>query len=527
MTSARSETGPYLSFQSVLYQPGEGRAAQVPQDAPAYFRDLNLDQIVATITTGREEYDLRPFFHAPLRTVEAIRYRQEVMRDVQNDGTRACITNFAAAMRQMRERLAQAGKLHYQQQKDRWYLHAVETYCHAVQELRDALSRLKSSSRGLTEFRTYAMNYAESDRFLSLLEMAEGLRADLAAVRYTILIKGAGLKVRRYCSEPDYSEEIAATFAKFRQGAVKEYLVDFHNPVAINHVEAKVLEFVALLHRDVFARLETFVRTNQDFADPILTRFDREVQFYVAFVEYMASFERAGLRFCFPVVSDTDKTLQASAAFDLALATKLISTKAPVVCNDLSLGGQERILVVSGPNQGGKTTFARTFGQLHHLASIGCPVAGQNARLFLFDALFTHFEREEDIETLHGKLQDDLIRIHDILEHATSRSIVIINEIFNGTALHDAVFLARRVFSRLIDLDLLGVCATFLDELSTFSPKTVSMVSTVMPHDPAVRTFKVVRRPADGRDYAISIAEKYRLTYEAITQRISTGQRQP
>lgn len=508
-----------MTFHSILFRDPEEGAAQEAVGSPAFFVDLNLDQIVDAITAGREEYNLKPFFYTPLNDSDAIMYRHEVLQDFENTTLFESIEAFAQKMRSMRKHLVQASKLCYRYQKESWFLDAVEIYCDAVSCLAYDLSLVDLRSRGFVAFCEYLTGYASGSGFTSLLTETRHLKADLSSVKYCLLIKDNVIKVRKYESEIDYSADVEATFAKFQQGAVKDYRVEFPAWPDLNHVEAQVLDLVARLYPDIFLSLDNYCTQNSGYLDETIGVFDREVQFYLAYQEYVALFERAGLKFCYPQIVRRSKEVYDYEGYDLALARKLISEKSSVVCNDFHLKGRERIIVVSGPNQGGKTTFARTFGQLHYMASLGCTVPGKEAQLYLFDRLFTHFEKEEDITNLRGKLHDDLVRIYDILNQATSESIIIVNEILTSTTLQDAVFLGKKLLEKVSELDLLCVCVTFIDELASLNEKTVSMVSTVVPANPTLRTYKIVRKPADGLSYAISIAEEYRLTYHQLKER--------
>ena len=508
-------------FQSILFPTGVAPEDVDGQIEPEFFQNLNLDQIVEAVAAGREDYHLEPFFYASSQDIATIRYRHEVFRDFENQTAADCVRSFASTMQTMRSQLVHADKLYYARQKQRWLLDAVHLYCGAVRQLAGDLALADFRSNGFVEFRQYLDSYIGSKDFSAVETETQRIGADLGAIRYSLHIEGKRVTVSNYSPEPDYGADVLETFEKFRQGTTKEYRFSSRSNPDMNHVEAAILDRVAGVYPEVFSSLEEYCGRYRTFLNPAVARFDREVQFYLAWVEYTQRLRKAGLSFCLPVVSDRSKEAFACDAFDLALAERLSHENAEVVTNNFSLTGPERIIVASGPNQGGKTTFARMFGQLHYLASIGCPVPAREAKLFLCDRLLTHFEKEEDVGNLTGKLEDELLRIHRILESATPNSILIMNESFLSTTMNDALVLSRRIVGRIIELDMLCISVTFLDELATLSESTVSMVSTVDPIDMVRRTFKVVRKPADGLAYAMAIAEKYRLTREAVKERVA------
>jgi DNA mismatch repair protein MutS len=99
---------------------------------------------------------------------------------------------------------------------------------------------------------------------------------------------------------------------------------------------------------------------------------------------------------------------------------------------------------------------------------------------------------------------------------------VIMNEIFSSTTLYDARFLGSKLLKKVMQLDALCVYVTFVDELASMGDSVVSMMSTIVPENPAERTYKVVRKPADGLAHALAIAEKHGLTYERLRGRVAS-----
>lgn len=385
---------PAPRFSGLLFQEATGQASAADRGDRAFVCDLHLDQVVRAIAGDREERDLlTAVLYRQVHDAGTLYYRHEVFRDLQDPALLERATHFAGQMRQVRAHLGQLDKMQSRYQREGWYLDAAAIYCDAVRSLAGELACRQITSRGLRAFRDYLAAYAASGQFTGLACDTAERRDDLARVTYLVRVRGLRVDVSRYDGEADYSAEVEKVFERFKQGAVQDYRLTCRLWPGMNHVGAQILDRVARLFSGEFSALDDYCRRHAGFLDTGVRQFERELQFYLAYLDYIEPLRSAGLSFCFPELTGDSKDIFADQTFDLALASKLVASGTAVVSNEFRLSGPERVFVVSGPNQGGKTTFARTFGQLHHLASVGCPIPGSAARLFLFDEIFTHFER--------------------------------------------------------------------------------------------------------------------------------------
>lgn len=515
----RAPTVSTAPFESIL---SPGPAGDAPAQRDDTLHDLALDQVFDRLAGQAPR--AAAAFTTPLGSEAEIEYRQAVFRGLEDPGLRAAVQAFLEAMAGCDRRDAAAADAHYRYEPELWHLRAVAGYVEAIEAfdtaLTDALPGAAADSEGWDRLARHLADVGASAGFAALRDEVRTLERLLAALRFNVLIRGPKVSIAPTDDEPDLGAAVTEVFSRFRHADAEDHRTAFAEP-AMDHVQGWILERVAQVHPRVFDRLIRFVEHTRQYREPVLQRFSDEVRFYLAYLDHVAPMRAAGLPLCYPRVRASGKELDVRQAWDLALASRLVEHDQPVVANDLRLGGPERILVISGPNQGGKTTTARLFGQLHHLAAIGCPIPGSRARLFLCDRVFTVFEREENLDTPEGRLGAEVRRLHEVFEQATDRTVIVINEAFASTALHDARILTRDVLQRISRLDALAACVTFIDELSRLNEKTVSMVSEVDPADPTVRTFRVRRQVADGRAFAQALAAKHELTFSQIVDRLA------
>ncbi|MGE4547369.1 MAG: DNA mismatch repair protein MutS [Desulfurella sp.] len=486
------------------------------ENQPEYFYDLNLDKIIEQIIAIKPKYNLKPYFFTTLNNLEDIEYRHKVLMDLENAKNFNIFDKFCFQFETVNDLLAKSRKSFYKYEKQFCFLNAVNNYCNAIFYLQKESLKLDFKSQGLKAFINYLSNYTKKPDFINLSDTATELEGKLLSIKFNILIKDATITISKDNTN-DFEQDVIDTFLHLAGNVDKEY-TNFKQSTDTNHIEYQIVEKLEKLYPDIFTRLDSFFDQMQDFIDKTIETFVDQIQFYFAFLNYMKRFERNNIKFSYPEFSK--ETIYIENAYDIDLADEFIKYNKICVANDFNMQKDEKIAIITGPNQGGKTTFGRCIGQIIHLSKLGLKVPATKAQIFLFDNIWPCFERQEQVQNLKSRLENDLIRIKKILDNTTSNSILIFNEVFSSTTYDDALFLSKQILKIILEKGCLCIWVTFMDELCK-TEKTASFVASI--DQSQNRTFKIVRKPPDGLAYAMSIVSKYNLTKKDIDQRIKNA----
>lgn len=504
-----------MSFQSILGRNGFVQLDPSDVVMPRFFQDLNLDQIMRDIFDRHKLYDLKSFYFTK-PDITDIEYRQQVLMDLENKELFKALVDFSINMRKVKQYLANIDETDIPEQKRKWKLDAAFYYINTVLELYTVLGDAYVKSEGLQSFREWLGNYIKDTAFDSLKNDTEKLMNEFNGMQFNIQIKRDHIIVNQGAVEDDYCGHLLALFKK----TDKENYYQ-KNPfweITLSNLESAVLDMLKKVYPQTFSRLKAYDEKHSNFISRVVSEFEHQIQFYISFAEFKREMEEMGFHFCYPKLG-ADR-FELKDVYDLVLARKNAMQKKPVVFNDCHFEKDERFLVITGPNQGGKTTFARAIGEIIYFGMMGLAVPASSAEIPLFDSVYTHFATEESMETGAGKLKEELIRLKKMMDGSTRNSFIIINEIFTSATSYDAYIMGKRVLDFFMDKDCIGLYVTHIYELTKDDSRIGSLVATLLSEESQIRTFKIERREAEGKGYANTIVEKYNMTYEEIKERI-------
>ncbi|RMB61657.1 MutS-related protein [Tessaracoccus antarcticus] len=188
-----------------------------------------------------------------------------------------------------------------------------------------------------------------------------------------------------------------------------------------------------------------------------------ELSFLVGCLNLHSRLTSGGHPLCMPeAVAPGGHHLAAHDLRDVALA---LASGSCVVGNDLEADGAA-LVVITGANQGGKSSLLRAIGMAQLMMGAGMFVCARSFRASVAAGVLTHFTRGEDTSLRGGKLDEELQRMSHLVDHATSDTLLLCNESFASTNEREGSEIGRHVISAMLDSDITVVLVTHLYELA-------------------------------------------------------------
>ena len=423
----------------------------------------------------------------------------------------------------------------------------IELYVSCIDTLKNGLcavaDRMRSEAfRGLADF---AAELAESDYYKDLNQKLEALASRVREVKSITVGVNLDRELR-----PVSAGVISINSEQFKSGKMLDKILrlsfkndaftciaelsPFDKGQSENRQEALIGAFNSAIE-DVFRSsvrgwrniVGEYVIDNTDFLLKLLP----EIEFVTKSAELVKKLsEHPGCEICYPESRPMDeKSFSAKELYNPRVA---LAIDGEIITNDFEFDNNAGIYVLTGPNRGGKSVITVAVGAAQALYQLGLPVTASEARISPVDAIFTHFPEGADDTIDKGRLGEECARLKEILDSASSDSMILLDESLSSTGAYEASYIASEILSGLAVMRCRGIFSTHLHELAASVPEInertkalggVSIDTLVAGIEEGRRSFKIYRARPDGKSYARDIAEKYGLSFNTIVEKAGRG----
>ena len=318
-------------------------------------------------------------------------------------------------------------------------------------------------------------------------------------------LKFSSMKLEEISSEKSKYYKPGSTMALFKD------IVEARTPDSFSAVnDIRVAEQTKILEITVVSYLADELK---GFMEEFSTFFDRlkyQMGFYLASVQLVRQLERFELEWCYPTVCDrNDLEFE-----ELKECVMGMGIQAKVVGNTCSFEKKD-LLIVTGANQGGKSTFLRSIGIAQVMLQCGLPVTARAFSSGLFPRIFVHFTRREDSEMNSGRLDEELGRMSKIVDEIGDDSLILLNESFATTTEKEGSVIAYDIIKALSEAGVRILTVTHLlsfarriYEESKENEDIAIEFLTAERLDDGTRTFRMIRHEPELTSFGLDLYEE-------------------
>lgn len=464
------------------------RQQELPWNAPALTQDLALDTLLRAMAGDNEflfDVAREAVFSGVQNDVDTILYRQEVLKD--------CLKN-PAVVRELYGLAVEA----IERRKKHWF--GISRYPSGI--LHSSIDLLQMFMEMLGKLREIAEEYAgrfESESFTALFAMIEKELSDeyFASIQHHLM----ELKFRNgVMVSAELDEDNAGAHYVLRQSLENRpnwlNRIFFKGPPAFsfridNHDEAGARILADLRDRGINLVANALAQST----DHTLSFFDMlrtELAFYVGCLNLHDRLAAKGEPMCFPKPAPAgERRHRFDGLYDVSLSLHM---EERVVGNAVDADGKS-VIIITGANQGGKSSFLRGIGLAQLMMQCGMFVPAESFDGQLCTGLFTHYKREEDATMKKGKLDEELARMSDIVDHLAPNSMLLFNESFSATNEREGSEIAGQIVRALLERRIKVFFVTHLYDFAhgIFDKKMKDVIFLrAERQNDGIRTFRLV-----------------------------------
>lgn len=431
-------------------------AAELPAQEQALTQDLELDTLLGAMAAGDGLiFDVaKRALLLSLRDPEAIAYRQGVLTEcLEHPAVARDLYNLAGEALKAEKKVWGSPLRDSPRSLLGTSVQKMEVFVEFLRRLRQIADEHsdKFGSPGYTRFFAILGEeldepyFAQIESHLKALKFKGGI---LMSARLTTGNKGTGYTLRQ-------PREQSLLGRMFDRSGYSFTIADRDESGfrALSALEERGVNLVANALAQAVEHVHSF-----------LTMLRVEIGFYVGCVNLAERLAELREPIAFPVaVAAGELALSARGLYDVCLR---LTTSEAVVGNDVE-ADQKSLVMITGANQGGKSTFLRSVGLAQLMTQAGMFVGAQSLRVNVCHGVFTHYKREEDQALESGKLDEELARMSEIADRIAPDCLLLCNESFAATNEREGSEIARQVVTALLEAGVKVLFVTHLFDLAS------------------------------------------------------------